>query len=127
MPLNTGVTGSYVGTSDGGGVLVEIYYNPVLTLNPDTGQLEVMPEFQPIRNVGGVALKVTNTTGRQAVIRLDGPSGPFLGSDGSRDVKVPVDGFTATKAQLANAVNIQTRADVTNFTMSSPEDALRKP
>lgn len=119
MPLNTGVTGSYVASGTGGGVLVEFFYNPVLTLNPESGQMEVMPEFQPIRNVNGVAMRVTNTTGKVATLRVEGPDGPFLGDDGSRDVNIPVGGRTATAVQLRNAAGIQTRADITNFTMSS--------
>lgn len=121
MPLNTGVTGSYVGAGSGGGVLIEFFYDPVLTAG------EVIPENQPIRNVGGVAMRVTNTTGRVATLRVEGPSGPLLGQDGTRDVDIPVTGRTATANQLRNLAGIETRADITNFTMSSPADALRKP
>lgn len=113
MTINTGVIEMYV-AGQVGGVTARIYYNPVLTSG------EVVAANQPIRNVGGVALEVINTTGQEAVITVDGPSGPFLGTDGSRDVKVPPAGLTATAAQLRNAAGIQTRADVAGFSLSSP-------
>lgn len=119
MPINNGVIELYVASGEGGGVTAQIFYNPVLTAG------EVVPENQPIRNVNGNALVVTNTTGKVAIVTLDGPAGPFLGTDGTRNVQIPVGGLTATANQLRNAAGIQTRADVGGFTLSSPA-SLRK-
>jgi hypothetical protein len=116
MPINNGIIELYVSSGeDGGGITAQIFYNPVLTGG------EVVPENQPIRNVNGSALLVTNTTGKTAVVTVDGPAGSkFLGQDGSANLQIPPTGLTATANQLRNQANIQTRADVTNFTLSGP-------
>jgi hypothetical protein len=125
MPLNTGETGGAVSSGTGGQVRYAFEYNPVLT----GGQ--VLPENQPLvnRDIGdglNVCLRVWNNTGKVATLRVDGPSGPFLGTDGTRDVDIPVPADpsvparTATANQLRTATGMQTRADITNFTMSSP-------
>lgn len=115
MPINNGVIELFVASGDGGGVTAQIFYDPVLTAG------EVVPENQPIRNVGGNALVVTNTTGKTAVVNVTGPTGTrFLGPDGTADVKVPPAGFTGTANQLRNAAGIQTRADVASFSLASP-------
>jgi hypothetical protein len=123
MPLNTGETGGAVSSGSGGQVRYAIEYNPVLT----GGQ--VLPENQPLvnRDIGdglNVCLRVWNSTGQVATMRVDGPAGPFLGSDGTRNVDIPVPADpsvparTATANQLRVAVGMQTRADITNCTMA---------
>lgn len=119
MPINNGVIELFVASGAGGGVTAQIFYNPVLT-----GGV-VDPTQQPIRNVNGAACLVTNTTGKTAIVTVDGPAGPFLGDDGTRDLKVPPAGLSFTRAQLSNQVGINTRADVGNFSLSSPADAAK--
>lgn len=120
MPINNGVIELFVASGAGGGVTVQIFYNPVLT----GGVIDQTQ--QPIRNVAGSALVATNTTGKTAIVTIDGPSGPFLGEDGTRDVKIPPAGLSFTRAQLSNGAGINTRADVAGFSLSSPAD-LAKP
>lgn len=115
--INNGVIELFVASGDGGGVTVQIFYNPNVGVD---GNGNVDPTLQPIRNVAGAALVATNTTGRTATVAVTGPSGPFLGDDGTRNVKVPPAGLSFTKAQLANQAGINTRADVSDFQLSSP-------
>lgn len=123
MPLNTGQTGGGVPSATGGEVRFSFQYNPVLT----GGQ--VLPENQPLvnRDIGdglNVCFRVWNTTGQVATMRIDGPAGPLLGSDGTANVDIPVPADpsmparTATANQLRNVAGMQTRADVTNCTMA---------
>lgn len=121
MPLNTGVTSQSVTAGDGSVITASVFYNPVLT-----GGL-VDPTQQPIRNnANGFALLITNTGTKAAIIKVTGPSGPFLGDDGTQNVKIPAAGLTRTAAFLRNQFGINTRADVTNFELDSPaDDALK--
>jgi hypothetical protein len=120
MPLNTGITTLQVATGDGSIITCQVFYNPVLTGG------EVVPENQPIRNVNGSAMVITNTGTNAAIIRVTGPAGDFLGDDGSRDVKVPSAGISKTKAFLSNTLGINTRADLGDWELASPAD-LAKP
>lgn len=112
--INNGVIEMYCGVQSGGGVTASIYYDPVLT----GGQ--IVPSSQPIRNVDGAALRIVNTTGGDATLELSGPAGRFLGPSGERTIVVTPTGLTATANQLRVQAGIQTRADVSGFTMSCP-------
>jgi hypothetical protein len=87
--VNTGVIEHYVaGANEVGGVRVRIFYDPAGTDWPN----------QPLRDVDGFCLVVTNTTGQPATVRLSIRQG---GADVTRVVTIPVAGFQMTAAQLA--------------------------
>jgi hypothetical protein len=117
MPINTGQIQLYVAAPDGG-VTVTINYDPAW-LETDPGR---DPGLAPIINVGGAALRAENTSPRPAILRVTGPTGTkLLGSDGTAEVRVQPGVTTLTANQLRQQVGIQTRGDVTDFQLASPD------
>lgn len=108
MAVNVGWLSYYCGASDGGGVLVEVFYNPV-NGNIRADQRIGLPS-------SGAAAYVQNSSASPVTVVFAGPPPDSLSLQ--RTLQPGVE-LTFTRGQINN-LGINTRDDLTGFTLSSP-------
>lgn len=117
MTINTGVIESYAAIGeDGEGLTAQVFYEPVLT----DGQ--VITTSQPIRDVEGAAMRLSNTSDGTGRVRASGSVGTLatmLEIEGTDDVLVPPGAMSWTAAEVATGLGWLMRADVSELSVGN--------